>query len=476
MKREWKQKWKRKLQSASESRVAGETMKESTRRNQTSKYRPVVPVELPDRRWPSRRIERAPRFCSVDLRDGNQALVIPMEPEKKARMFRTLVDMGFREIEAGFPSASGPDFNFIRWLAESGAADEGTSIQILSQARSHLVDRSFESIQGLPSVIFHVYNSTSPAQREYVFQKSKAEVVDIAVQAVRQIKKLRQSFGGEFVLEYSPESFSATEPDFALEICHAVMEEWAPFETGSLILNLPSTVEVTTPNLFADQIEWFCRNLNNRDDVVISVHPHNDRGTAVAAAEMSVLAGADRIEGTLFGNGERTGNVDLVTLGLNLFSQGVNPGIDFSNLPEIRTVYEQTTGMTVPPRQPYAGELVFTAFSGSHQDAIRKSLNARKKNDDPGTWDIPYLPLDPADIGRRYEKYIRINSQSGKGGVAYVLEDQGLDLSGIPLRDLMDFASQVQIEAERKGTELEPLEILDLWSRRHTRSELSGSS
>ena len=439
-----------------------------------SKYRPVVPVELPDRTWPSKRIEAAPRFCSVDLRDGNQALVIPMEPEKKARMFRTLVGMGFKEIEAGFPSASAPDFNFLRWLATSGAVPEDTYIQVLSQARQHLIERSFESIRGLDKVIFHVYNSTSPAQREYVFQKSREEVIQVAVDAVRQIKTLARSFPGEFVLEYSPESYSATEPDFALEICHAVMEEWAPFEPGSLILNLPSTVEVTTPNLFADQIEWFCRNLNNRKDVVISVHPHNDRGTAVAAAEMSLLAGADRLEGTLFGNGERTGNVDLVTVGLNMLSQGVDPGIDFSHLPEIRQVYEQTTGMTVPPRQPYAGELVFTAFSGSHQDAIRKSLNARKKRGDSGAWNIPYLPVDPADIGRRYEKYIRINSQSGKGGVAYVLEDQGLDLSSIPVRDLMDFASLVQAEAEKKGTELSSLEILELWSRKSSNATTAG--
>lgn len=430
------------------------------------KYRPVRPVELPDRTWPSRSVEKAPRFCSVDLRDGNQALVIPMEPEKKARMFRTLVGMGFSEIEVGFPSASQPDFDFVRWLSDSGAVPSHTWVQILSQARSHLIEKSFEAIQGLNRVIFHVYNSTSPAQRQYVFQKSREEVIQIAVDSVRQIKSLRSRFSGEMILEYSPESFSATEPEFALEISHAVMEEWAPFDPGSLIINLPSTVEVTTPNLFADQIEWFCRNLNNREDVIISVHPHNDRGTAVAAAEMSLLAGADRLEGTLFGNGERTGNVDLVTVGLNLFSQGVNPGIDFSNLPEIRQVYEQTTGMTVPSRQPYAGELVFTAFSGSHQDAIRKSLNARKNIEQPGVWDIPYLPVDPADIGRRYEKYIRINSQSGKGGVAYVLEDQGLDLSSIPVRDLMDFASLVQIEAERKGSELEPLEILGLWQHR----------
>lgn len=434
--------------------------------NPGAKYQPVIPVELPDRTWPSKRIEKAPRFCSVDLRDGNQALVIPMEPEKKAQMFRTLVNMGFNEIEAGFPAASVPDFNFIRWLSESGAVPENTYVQILSQARDHLIERSFESIHGLKKVIFHVYNSTSPAQRQYVFKRSRNEVIDIAVQAVRQIKALRSRFSGEMVLEYSPESFSATEPEFALEICHAVMEEWAPFQANSLILNLPSTVEVTTPNLFADQIEWFSRNLQNRKDIVLSVHPHNDRGTAVAAAEMSLLAGADRLEGTLFGNGERTGNVDLVTVGLNLFSQGVDPGIDFSNLPEIRQVYEQTTGMTVPPRQPYAGELVFTAFSGSHQDAIRKSLTVRKENPSAELWDIPYLPVDPADIGRRYEKYIRINSQSGKGGVAYVLEDQGLDLSSIPVRDLMDFASMVQLEAEKKGSELEPLEILELWTRR----------
>ncbi|HBS04187.1 MAG TPA: 2-isopropylmalate synthase [Leptospiraceae bacterium] len=430
------------------------------------KYASVRPVDLPDRTWPSRIIEKAPRFCSVDLRDGNQALVIPMEPEKKARMFRTLIQMGFREIEVGFPSASQPDYDFVRWLADPNVVPSGTWIQILSQARSHLIERSFEAIQGLDQVIFHVYNSTSPAQREYVFQKSRDEVIQIAVDAVRQIKQLRSGFSGEMILEYSPESFSATEPEFALEITHAVMEEWAPFDPETLIINLPSTVEVTTPNLFADQIEWFCRNLNNRKDVIISVHPHNDRGTAVAAAEMSLLAGADRLEGTLFGNGERTGNVDLVTVGLNMFSQGVDPGIDYSNLPEIRQVYEQTTGMTVPPRQPYAGELVFTAFSGSHQDAIRKSLNARKNRTEPGIWDIPYLPVDPADIGRRYEKYIRINSQSGKGGVAYVLEDQGLDLSAIPVRDLMDFASLVQSEAESKGSELDALEILNLWSRR----------
>ncbi|MCB1137857.1 MAG: 2-isopropylmalate synthase [Leptospiraceae bacterium] len=432
-----------------------------------AKYQPVIPVDLPDRTWPSRRIEKAPVFCSVDLRDGNQALVIPMDPQKKARMFRTLLSMGFSEIEAGFPSASAPEFDFIRWLSEANAVPAGTWIQILSQSREHLIRRSFESIEGLDRVIFHLYNSTSPAQRKSVFQKSREEIKQIAVDGVQQIRRLRDSFRGEFRLEYSPESFSSTEPEFALEVCHAVMEEWAPFEPGNLILNLPSTVEVTTPNLFADQIEWFGRNLNNCKDVVLSVHPHNDRGTAVAAAEMSLLAGADRLEGTLFGNGERTGNLDLVTVGLNMFSQGVDPGLDFSRIPEIRQVYEQTTGMTVPPRQPYAGELVFTAFSGSHQDAIRKSLSARARSGNAGRWDIPYLPMDPADIGRIYEKYIRINSQSGKGGVAYVLEDQGLDLSAIPLRDLMDFASLVQAQAEAKGRELEALEILELWSRKN---------
>ena len=442
---------------------------ESQQINTEGKYGPVIPVHLPDRTWPSKQITEAPRFCSVDLRDGNQALVIPMDPERKARLFRTLVQMGFKEIEAGFPSAAEPEFQFMRWLAESGAVPDDVYIQILSQSRDHLIERSFESIDGLKKVIFHLYNSTSPAQRKYVFRKSREEVIQIAVDGVRRIKNLARSFPGELILEYSPESFSATEPEFALEICHAVMEEWAPFEPGNLILNLPSTVEVTTPNLFADQIEWFGRNLHNRSDVVLSVHPHNDRGTAVAAAEMSMLAGADRIEGTLFGNGERTGNVDLVTVGLNLFSHGVNPGIDYSNLPEIRQVYEHTTGMTVPPRQPYAGELVFTAFSGSHQDAIRKSLSARKEGHGEATWDIPYLPIDPADIGRRYEKYIRINSQSGKGGVAYVLEDQGMDLSSIPVRELMEFASEVQREAERKGSELEPLEIIALWSGRTAR-------
>lgn len=395
------------------------------------KYRSFQPIHLPDRTWPDKRIDTAPIWASVDLRDGNQALAIPMNVDEKIEFFELLVAIGFKEIEVGFPSASDTEFRFIRRLVEEDRIPADVTVQVLVQAREHLIRRTFESLQGLPNAIVHLYNSTSPLQRRVTFNKSKQAIKQIAIDGAQLIKRLVATVPETKVrLQYSPESFSDTEVDYALEICTAVMDVWQPTDANKIILNLPATVEVATPNVHADQIEWFCRNLDERNKAIISLHTHNDRGTGVAATELALMAGADRVEGTLFGNGERTGNLDIVTIALNLYTQGVDPGLDFSNLEHTRMIYERVTRMRVPERQPYSGDLVFTAFSGSHQDAIKKGMDLRAQEPDPDAlWQVPYLLIDPNDLGRDYEAIIRINSQSGKGGVAYILAREfGLDL------------------------------------------------
>ncbi len=397
-----------------------------------TKYKPWGVIDLPDRQWPNRIIERAPQWCSVDLRDGNQALPIPMGVKEKLELFKLLCQVGFEQIEIGFPSAAQTEFDFARKLIDEKLVPNGVALQVLTQAREHLIRKSFDSLRGAEKAIIHVYNSTSPLQREVTFGMSKEQIKQIAVEGVCLIKKLLPELPDtEVQLEYSPESFSDTEEDYALEVCEAVMEAWEPTVKNPIILNLPATVELFTPNVHADQIEWFCRNLRERDKAIISLHTHNDRGTGTAATELGLLAGADRIEGTLFGNGERTGNLDIVTVALNMYSQGLHPNLCFDDIEQIREVYEQTTGMNVHDRHPYGGDLVFTAFSGSHQDAIKKGMDARGKAKDAekSHWRVPYLTIDPSDIGRSYEAIIRINSQSGKGGVAYVLSREfGLEL------------------------------------------------
>ena len=386
------------------------------------KYRPYAPIALPDRTWPGKVIDRAPLWCSVDLRDGNQALVDPMDGPRKLRMFDTLVRMGFKQIEVGFPSASDTDFNFVRELIEKGLIPDDVTIQVLTQAREHLVDLTVDSLMGARNVIIHLYNSTSELQRRVVFQQDQAGVKQMAVDGAEMVKaRLDRLKDSKVQLQYSPESFTGTELDYALDVCEAVMDVWFPVTDQKIIINLPSTVEMSTPNVFADQIEWMHRRFTRRDRMVLSVHPHNDRGTGVAAAELAVMAGADRVEGTLFGNGERTGNVDIVTLGLNLLTQGVDPRLDFSNINALMETAEYCTQLPIHPRHPYAGELVHTAFSGSHQDAINKGMKALQASNS-GLWEVPYLPIDPHDIGRSYEAVIRVNSQSGKGGIAYILE------------------------------------------------------
>jgi 2-isopropylmalate synthase len=393
-------------------------------KNPATKYRPFPTIDLPDRRWPNRVLTQAPIWASVDLRDGNQALAVPMNVAQKLELFQTLVRIGFKEIEVGFPSASNTEFAFNRRLIEENRIPDDVTIQVLVQAREDLIERTVESLVGAKKVIIHLYNSTSPAQRRVVFGKSKEEIKAIAVQGARWIQeRLHRLAGTDVRLQYSPESFSATEVEFAKEIAEAVMDVWRPTPERRMILNLPDTVEVAMPNVHADQIEWICRNIRDRDSLIISLHTHNDRCTGVAATELGLLAGADRVEGTLFGNGERTGNLDLVTVAMNLYMHGIDPGLDFSNLAAVREVYERCTGLTVPPRQPYAGELVFTAFSGSHQDAIKKGL-AEWESGTRTHWDVPYLTIDPRDIGREYREVIRVNSQSGKGGVAYLLETE----------------------------------------------------
>ena len=397
-----------------------------------TKYKPWGTIDLPDRQWPSRTIDRVPYWCSVDLRDGNQALPIPMGVKEKLELFKLLCDIGFKQIEIGFPSAAQTEFDFARKLIDDQLVPDGVALQVLTQAREHLIKRSFESLQGVQKAIVHVYNSTSPLQRRVTFGMSKEEIKNIAVEGVRLVKKLLPELPDtEVQLEYSPESFSDTEVDYSLEVCEAVMNEWEPTVENPIILNLPATVELFTPNVHADQIEWFCTNMQERNKAVISLHTHNDRGTGTAATELGLLAGADRVEGTLFGNGERTGNLDIVTVALNMYAQGLHPELHFEDLDHIREVYERTTGMTVHDRHPYGGDLVFTAFSGSHQDAIKKGMDLREKEGDSNEtlWQVPYLSIDPRDLGRTYEEIIRINSQSGKGGVAYILSrEYGLDL------------------------------------------------
>ncbi len=422
------------------------------------KYTPFPPVHLPDRQWPNRVHTHAPIWCSVDLRDGNQALAQPMSVEEKLEYFAMLVAIGFKQIEVGFPSASQIEFDFCRRLIEENRVPDDVSIQILCQCREDLIVRSLEALRGAKNIVFHLYNSTSPKQREYVFGASRADIKGIAVRGVQWLKQHMGPLvaaGSRIRLEYSPESFTSTELDFALEICEAVTDVWQPTPENKIILNLPATVEYGTPNVHADQIEWMCRHLTRRELTIVSLHTHNDRGTGVAATELALFAGADRVEGTLFGNGERTGNLDIVTVALNLHTHGIETGLDFSNLPSIREVYERCTRLEVPPRQPYAGDLVFTAFSGSHQDAIKKSWPHQK----PGRpWDVIYIPIDPADIGRTYKAIIRINSQSGKGGVAYILETE----FGYQLPKLMhkEIGKVVNNLADQRGTELSPAEIL----------------
>ena len=423
-----------------------------------ARYRPFRPLPggFPDRAWPERTIERAPLWCSVDLRDGNQALVDPMDPARKRRLWDTLVRMGFKEIEVGFPSASRPDYDFIRELIEAHLIPEDVTIQVLTQCRPELIERTYQAIAGAPQAIVHFYNSTSVCQRRVVFKQDKPGITKVAVDAARVCKRLERTVPAtQLRYEYSPESFTGTEPEYAIDICAAVMDVLEPTPERRLVLNLPATVETYTPNVYADVIEWFGRTVPRRDAVVLSLHPHNDRGTAVAAAELGVLAGAERIEGTLFGNGERTGNVDLVTLALNLFSQGVDPELDISDIDALRRVVEHANRLPVHPRHPYVGDLVYTAFSGSHQDAIKKALDVQTANYD--VWDVPYLPIDPKHVGRTYEAVIRVNSQSGKGGVAYVMKaEHGFDL---PRRLQIEFSSRIQSITEDTGTEITPGEM-----------------
>jgi 2-isopropylmalate synthase len=421
------------------------------------KYRAYPPVPLPDRQWPNRTIDRAPTWCSVDLRDGNQALIDPMDTQRKRRLFKLLVALGFKEIEVGFPSSSQPDFDFVRLLVEEDLVPDDVTIQVLTQARDELIERTFESLVGAKRAIVHLYNSTSTLQRRVVFGLDRPGIVGIAVHGAEVIRNLAPSLKGtELTFEYSPESFTGTELEFAKEICEAVMDVWQPTPERRMILNLPATVEMSTPNVYADQIEWCHRNFKNREGFILSVHPHNDRGSAVAATELAVMAGAERVEGTLFGNGERTGNVDLVTLAMNLFTQGVDPGLDLSDIDEARRVAEECNQLPVHPRHPYAGELVYTAFSGSHQDAIKKGMEAFGKARQE-VWEVPYLPLDPHDVGRTYEAIIRVNSQSGKGGVAYIMKaDYHLDL---PRRLQIEFMQVIQQITDASGKEITPEEI-----------------
>jgi len=433
------------------------------------KYRPFEPINLADRQWPDRTITSAPTWCSVDLRDGNQALPIPMSVDEKLRLFDLLVQIGFKQIEVGFPSAADTEYNFLRALIEEDRIPEDVTVQVLVQAREHLIHRTFESLSGVNRAIVHVYNSTSPLQRRVTFgDASREKIKKIAVDAVQLIKSLVATLpDSEIELQYSPESFSDTEMEFALEVGNAVSTVWEPTPEHKIILNLPATVEWTTPNVHADQIEWFCRHVDNRENSIISLHTHNDRGTGTAATELGLLAGADRVEGTLFGNGERTGNLDIVTVALNMNSHGIDTGLDFSDLDSIRNAYEETTRMTVHERQPYSGELVFTAFSGSHQDAIKKGFDRRKKElaetEDPEShpWGVPYLTIDPQDLGRNYEAIIRINSQSGKGGVAYILErERGFDL---PKPMHPQVGKHIYTVADSLGRELSNQEIVDIF-------------
>ena len=428
------------------------------------KYIPFAPVSLPDRTWPNNRIEKAPTWCSVDLRDGNQALVTPMNLQEKLDFFKLLVDIGFKEIEVGFPSASETEYEILRALIDGHYIPDDVTIQVLVQAREHLIRKTFEAVRGAKNVIIHFYNSTSTLQRKVVFKKDMQGIIDIAVAGAKLVRELTEAdqSGTNFRYEYSPESISGTEMDFAVDICHQVMETLGATKENPVILNLPNTVEMCTPNTYADQIEYFIRHLPNRDAAIISVHPHNDRGTGVACAELSMLAGADRVEGTLFGNGERTGNLDIVTVALNMFTQGVDPMLDFSHIDHVREIYERCTKMHVPERWPYAGKLAFTAFSGSHQDAINKGHEYMRESKTP-YWEIPYLPIDPADVGREYEPIIRINSQSGKGGAAFIMDhNYGYHM---PKAMHPEFGAVVQAECDRTGRELTANEVYELFHR-----------
>lgn len=430
-------------------------------KNPASKYTAFPPVKIENRQWPNQTITKAPVWMSTDLRDGNQALFEPMNAERKMRMFKTLCEVGFKEIEVGFPSASQTDFDFVRKLIEGKHIPDDVTIEVLAPAREQLIRRTFESLRGVRRAIVHIYNATSKPFREIVFNMSKAEVVDMAVASVKLVKQIAAEHPGtEWVLEYSPENFTATELDFALEVCDAVTEAWGATPDNKVILNLPTTVEMATPNVYADQIEWMHRHLARRDSVIVSLHPHNDRGTAVAAAELALMAGADRVEGCLFGNGERTGNVDLVTLALNLYTQGVAPNLDFSDINAVARSFEYCTQMPIHPRHPYVGDLVFTAFSGSHQDAIKKGFAIQKPEN---LWNMPYLPIDPADLGRSYDSVIRINSQSGKGGVAYLLEAE-YDVV-MPRRLQVEFSGEVQRYTDQHGGEMEASDIWTLFAQ-----------
>ena len=423
--------------------------------NPSNKYRPAAAIDLKDRTWPDRTIDTPPAWCSVDLRDGNQALIEPMDPARKRRMFEMLLKVGFKEIEIGFPAASQTDFDFVREIIEQGLIPDDVTVQALTQARPELIRKTYEALAGVRRAIVHVYNSTSEAQRRLVFRLDRAGIIDIAVRGAEAVREsaLRHP-DTEWTFQYSPESFTGTELDFAVEICDAVTAVWEPTPARKAILNLPATVEVATPNVYADQIEAFGRRVARRDSVILSIHPHNDRGTGVAAAEFAMMAGAERVEGTLFGNGERTGNVDIVTLALNMYTQGIDPKLDFSNINEIARCAEACNQLPIHPRHPYVGDLVFTAFSGSHQDAIRKGLGARASE---GAWDVPYLPIDPSDLGRSYDSIIRVNSQSGKGGIAYLLErDYQLVM---PRRLQIEFSQVVQAAADTTGKELTSEEI-----------------
>ena len=433
--------------------------------NPIDKYTAFKPIDLKNRKWPSAQIEKAPIWCSVDLRDGNQALIEPMGSERKNRMFSLLCDLGFKEIEVGFPSASQTDYDFVRDLIENKKIPSDLNIQVLTQAREELIIKTFESLKGISKAIIHFYNSTSTLQRKVVFNQDKEGIKKIATDGARLIRSLAEKNSDtEWTFEYSPESFTGTELDYAREVCDEVVEILKPLSKNKIIINLPATVEMSTPNIYGDQIEWMNENLINRNDVCISLHPHNDRGTAVAASEFGLMAGADRVEGTLFGNGERTGNVDIVTIALNMLTQGVDPKLDFSNINSVMREVEYCNQLPVHPRHPYAGDLVFTAFSGSHQDAIKKGFNAIKKSNDP-KWEVPYLPIDPADLGRNYEAVVRINSQSGKGGVAFLLEkDHGISL---PRRLQISLSQKIQRLADESGKEISSTQIWDIFEENY---------
>jgi len=421
------------------------------------RYKRNPVLDYPEREWPNKEIEKAPIWCSVDLRDGNQALIDPMQVDEKIEMFLYLIKLGFRDIEIGFPAASQIEFDFLRQLVDRKLIPDDVRVQVLTQCREELIDRTFESIEGIKNVIVHIYNSTSTLQRDVVFGMEREEIIDIAVKGTRMVKERAAKFPGNIILEYSPESFTGTEMDFALEICTAVQKEWGPTKENPIIINLPSTVEMTTPNVYADQIEWMNKHFEDRESIILSVHPHNDRGTGVASAELSMLAGADRVEGTLFGNGERTGNVDILNIAYNMFSQGINPELEIEHVNEIIEIYERCCKIPIHPRHPYAGKLVFTAFSGSHQDAINKGVKAMKERNGQ-YWEVPYLPIDPSDIGREYEPIVRINSQSGKGGVAFIMDIY----FGFKLPKAMhkEFANVIQKVSEVQG-EVSPDEIMN---------------